>query len=127
MVMARSSPIAIELEFVGGSMPGGVDAVLAVPATRSERVRTTMPASTGREHDGTRVREPSTSTMQTRQAFFGVSVSPRQSTGISTPSLRQASKMVVPSGTFTVRPSMVASTSLRGIGIGTPFMTELQA
>ena len=43
---------------------------------RSVSVRTTMPCSTLREQDGTSTREPSTSTMQTRQAFFGVSVSP---------------------------------------------------
>ena len=43
---------------------------------RSVAVRTTMPGSTRREHDGTSTREPSTSTMHTRQAFFGVSVSP---------------------------------------------------
>jgi hypothetical protein len=35
-----------------------------------------MPCSTLREHDGTSTREPSTSTMHTRQAFFGVRVSP---------------------------------------------------
>jgi hypothetical protein len=35
-----------------------------------------MPGSTCREHDGTSTRDPSTSTMQTRQAFFGVIVSP---------------------------------------------------
>jgi hypothetical protein len=35
-----------------------------------------MPGSTRREQAGTSVREPFTSTTQTRQAFFGVSVSP---------------------------------------------------
>ncbi len=35
-----------------------------------------MPGSALREHDGTSVREPSTSTMQTRHAFAGSSVSP---------------------------------------------------
>ena len=35
-----------------------------------------MPASTFREHEGTSVRAPSTSTTQTRQTFTGVSVSP---------------------------------------------------
>ena len=44
--------------------------------TRSLSVLTTIPGSALREHDGTRVRDPSTSTMHTRQAFFGVSVSP---------------------------------------------------
>jgi len=37
---------------------------------------TTMPGSTLREQDGTSTREPSTSTMHTRQAFLGVIVSP---------------------------------------------------
>jgi hypothetical protein len=43
--------------------------------TRSESVRTIMPSSTLREHEGTSVREFSTSTTQTRQTFTGVSVS----------------------------------------------------
>ena len=44
--------------------------------TRSESVRTTIPASTLREHAGTSARAPSTSTTQTRQTLTGVSVSP---------------------------------------------------
>ena len=44
--------------------------------TRSDAVRTFMPSSTLRAHEGTSTREPSTSTMHTRQAFTGVSVSP---------------------------------------------------
>ena len=40
--------------------------------TRSESVCTFMPASALREQDGTRVREPSTSTTHTRQTFTGV-------------------------------------------------------
>src|SRR6266550_881452 len=47
--------------------------------TRSESVRITMPASTLREQAGTSVREPSSSTTQTRQTFTGVSVSRKQS------------------------------------------------
>ena len=47
-----------------------------VVTTRSERVVTIIPGSTLREHDGTSTREPSTSTMHTRQAFLGVIVSP---------------------------------------------------
>ena len=43
--------------------------------TRSESVCTTIPGSTFREQDGTSVREPSTSTTQTRHTFTGVSVS----------------------------------------------------
>ena len=44
--------------------------------TRSESVWTTIPSSTLREHAGTSVREPSSSTTQTRHTFTGVSVSP---------------------------------------------------
>ena len=40
--------------------------------TRSESVCTFIPGSALREHDGTRVREPSTSTTHTRQTFTGV-------------------------------------------------------
>ena len=43
--------------------------------TRSVSVRTVMPGSTGREQAGTRARDPSTSTTQTRQTLTGVSVS----------------------------------------------------
>ena len=43
---------------------------------RSESVCTFIPFSALREQDGTRTREPSTSTTQTRQTFAGCSVSP---------------------------------------------------
>ncbi len=43
--------------------------------TRSVSVRIFMPASTGREHAGTSVRAPSTSTTQTRHALIGVRLS----------------------------------------------------
>jgi hypothetical protein len=43
---------------------------------RSVSVCTTIPASMGREHEGTNAREPSTSTTHTLHAFFGVNVSP---------------------------------------------------
>ena len=44
--------------------------------TRSESVCTTIPASAFREHAGTSVRAPSSSTTHTRHTFTGVSVSP---------------------------------------------------
>ncbi len=44
--------------------------------TRSESVRTFMPGSALREHDGASTRAPSISTTQTRQTLAGVSVSP---------------------------------------------------
>ncbi len=74
-----------------------------------------MPGSTFREHDGASTRAPLTSTMQTRQAFFGVSVSPQQSVGIPIPACLQASRIVEPSGTASVSPSRVSST-VRGGG-----------
>ena len=40
--------------------------------TRSESVCTSMPGSAVREQAGTSVRDPSTSTTQTRQTFTGV-------------------------------------------------------
>jgi hypothetical protein len=60
-----------------------------------------MPGSTLREHEGTNTREPSTSTMHTLQAFFGVMVSPKHKVGISLPIVRHALKMVSPSATVT--------------------------
>ncbi len=50
--------------------------ILRFSRTRSESVWTTMPSSASREHAGTSVRAPSSSTMQTRHALAGVSVSP---------------------------------------------------
>ncbi|MEJ7705705.1 MAG: hypothetical protein WKF47_19750 [Geodermatophilaceae bacterium] len=49
--------------------------ILRLCRTRSLSVFTTIPASTVREHEGTRTRDPSTSTMQTRQALTGVRLS----------------------------------------------------
>ena len=46
--------------------------ILREVRTRSESVRTVMPASALREQAGTRVRDPSTSTTQTRQTLTGV-------------------------------------------------------
>ena len=43
--------------------------------TRSVSVLTFMPSSAVREHAGTRTRDPSTSTTQTRQALTGVRLS----------------------------------------------------
>ena len=45
--------------------------ILREVLTRSESVRTFMPASALREQAGTRVRDPSTSTTQTRQTLTG--------------------------------------------------------
>src|SRR5450759_4980079 len=73
-----------------------------------------MPASTLREHAGTRTREPSTSTTQTRQTLTGVSVSSWQSVGVSMRSCRQASRIVAPSSTSISWPSMLTLTSLFG-------------
>src|SRR2546429_1160074 len=61
--------------------------------TRSESVRITMPASTLREQAGTSVREPSSSTTQTRQTFTGVSVSRKQSVGVSMRSEEHTSEL----------------------------------
>ena len=47
-----------------------------VVRTDTDRVRTSIPSSALREHEGTSVRAPSSSTTQTRQTFTGVSVSP---------------------------------------------------
>src|SRR5713226_8165729 len=82
--------------------------------TRSESVWIFMPASTFREHAGTRTREPSTSTTQTRQTFTGVSVSSWHRVGVSMLSRRHASRMVMPSTASTSWPSMLTLTSLFG-------------
>src|SRR3989475_9680046 len=83
--------------------------------TGSEFVWTSMPASTLREHAGTRTRAPSSSTTQTRHTLTGVRLSSWQSVGVSTPRRRQASRMVEPSVTSTSRPSMVMPTSFLGM------------
>src|SRR2546430_2326428 len=82
--------------------------------TRSESVRIFMPASTLREHAGTSTRDPSTSTTQTRQTLTGVRVSRLHKVGVSTPSPRQASRIVVPSIACTSWPSMVTVSIFRG-------------
>src|SRR6266568_1896772 len=82
--------------------------------TRSEFVRTCMPASTLREHAGTRIRAPSSSTTQTRHTLTGVRLSSWQRVGVSTPRRRHASRMVEPSVTSTSRPSMLTPTSFLG-------------
>src|SRR5207248_4500478 len=79
--------------------------------TRSESVLIFMPASTLREHAGTRTRAPSSSTTQTRHTFTGVRVSSWHSVGVSIRMRRQASRMVDPSRAWTSRPSMVSVTS----------------
>ena len=73
----------------------------------------TCPASTFREHAGTSVREPSSSTTQTRQTLTGVRVSRKQSVGVSIPSFLAASRIVAPSGTETDWPSILISIERR--------------
>ena len=68
-----------------------------------------MPGSARREQAGTSVRDPSSSTTQTRQTFTGVRVSRKQSVGVSMPRLRAASRIVAPSGAETALPSIVIS------------------
>src|SRR5215831_12757363 len=77
--------------------------------TRSESVLMDMFGSTLREHAGTRVRDPSNSTTHTRQTFTGVRVSRKHRVGVSIPDLRAASRMVEPSATETVWPSILIS------------------
>src|SRR5512135_1176068 len=77
-----------------------------------------MPASTGRDQAGTRVREPATSTTQIRQTLTGARFSRKQSVGMSMPWARQASRMVEPAGTDTTASSMVSSTCGAGSATG---------
>ena len=58
-----------------------------------------MPGSTRREHAGTSVRAPVTSTTQTRHALTGVRLSRKHSVGMSIEAARQASRIVVPAAT----------------------------
>src|SRR5271155_4686755 len=81
--------------------------------TRSESVLMDMFGSTLREHAGTRVREPSNSTTQTRQTFTGVRLSRKQIVGVSMPSFFAASRIVDPSGTETGWPSILISMERR--------------
>ena len=78
--------------------------------TRSESVFIFIPGSTFREQAGTNTREPSSSTTHTRQTFTGVRFSRKQSVGVSMPSWRAASRIVAPSGTETLFPSICVST-----------------
>ncbi len=87
--------------------------------TRSVSVVTFMPSSAARLQAGTRVRAPSTSTTQTRQALTGVRLSAKQSVGVSTCWARHASRMVEPSGTRDSTPSTVIVSSRRGGSSGT--------
>src|SRR5438128_54572 len=75
--------------------------------TRSESVAIFIPASTLREQAGTRTRDPSSSTTQTRHTLTGVRLSSWHNVGVSICSRRQASRMVEPSRTSTSRPSIV--------------------
>src|SRR5438874_7688870 len=67
-----------------------------------------MLASTWRMQAAWATRAPLTSTAHTRQTATGESLGSWQSTGMSIPSVRAASQMVVPSGTVIVRSSMVS-------------------
>ena len=82
--------------------------------TFSVSVRTSMPSSHLRAHDGTSVREPSTSTTQTRHALMGSMFGAQHSVGVSAcagvPSSCSASRIVAPSGTRTSRPSSCSVT-----------------
>jgi hypothetical protein len=77
-----------------------------------------MPASALREHDGTSVRAPSSSTTQIRHALTGVRLAAKHRVGTSTPAAPQASSSVAPSGTRTAAPSMVSATSRTGPSVG---------
>src|SRR5438552_3066709 len=82
--------------------------------TRSESVWTFIPASTLREHAGTRTRDPSTSTTQTLHTLTGVRLSSWHRVGVSICIRRHASRMVEPSATSNSRPSIVSLTRRRG-------------
>src|SRR5215471_16663898 len=112
--------------------------------TRSESVLMDIPGSTLREHAGTSMRDPSSSTTHTRQTFTGVRLSRKHKVGVSMPSLRAASRMVAPSGTETGWPSILISiiladgaggaagtgprgTGIRGMGAGAGWSVLLMA
>src|SRR5207237_5368971 len=88
---------------------------LRLRLTRSESVRIFMPASTLREHAGTRTREPSSSTTHTRHTLTGASVSSWHRVGVSMLMRRHASRIVEPSVTSTSWPSMLTATSRFGM------------
>src|SRR5262249_7666082 len=91
---------------------------LRLKRTRSESVLTDMPGSTFREHAGASVREPSSSTTQTRHTLTGVRLSRKHSVGVSMLSWRAASRMVEPSGTEISLPSILIETQRTGRGGG---------
>ena len=82
--------------------------ILRLTPDAGESVLITMSGSTLREHAGTSVRAPSSSTTQIRQAFAGVRVSPKQSVGVSIPSWLASVEDRRASGTSTAVPSIVS-------------------
>src|SRR5260370_73086 len=82
--------------------------------TRSEFVWMSIPASTFREQAGTSVRAPVSSTTHTRHTLTGVRVSKKHNVGVSMPFERQASRMVIVSGTRSDSPSILISISHDG-------------
>ena len=72
-----------------------------------------MPGSAFREQAGASTRAPSTSTTQTRHTFTGRQVLDVAERRRVDPELRQASRIVAPSGRATARPSTLSSTIRR--------------
>jgi len=85
-------------------------------STLSLVVTTFMSVSHGRTHEAARTRAP-TSTTHMRHTPTGRRRGSWQRAGMSTPMLLAASKMVVPSGTVTSRPSMVRRMRRAGEGL----------
>src|SRR5688572_5948003 len=81
-----------------------------------DSVRTRMPSAAEVAHDATSFGEPSTFTRQIRQLPTTGSFGYQHSVGTSIASARAASRMVDPSGTETVRPSMVSVGMYDGLG-----------
>ena len=93
--------------------------------TRSLSVRTTIPASALREHEGTNVRAPSSSTTHTRHTLTGVRFAAQHMVGVSMLSALHASRRVAPSGTRTARQS-TATTVCPYCGVGCAVTLHVQ-
>ena len=81
---------------------------LRASTTASDSVWSVMPSRSSVAQAGMRLGRPSTSTTQSRHDAAGLSVSWWQRVGMSMPRSRAASRIVVPAGTVTSKPSMVA-------------------
>ena len=99
----------------GWSLSSSSASVRRARCTPSVAVATTIPSSAGRTQAAASTRAFLTSTVHTRHTPTGVWCWAWHRVGMSMPTPRAASKMVVPAGTVVSRPSIVSFTVLPGL------------